>query len=264
MCQRFGRRNARRWATAHRHDSADPRAWVRGSAARSSQVEAGVCPLPLRCWRGRTEEESAFADPSGGRLTWTLRSKWSGVGWVTPGSRVRTVVLSAGDLAVVPIRAQITCHFWIVVDNHGPRSASVSPGQTPNLWSDLHECSRRNSAWHAEGQGFESPQLHQDHCRSDGVSGPVWPPRREFTAGRVPLRALAVSETPTCLCLFGAHVPDEHKRSATPKLALNPPGMDLARQTDILSRLGTISSPTVHEARVRRGRAGQTAAGIAP
>ena len=45
---------------------------------------------------------------------------------------------------------------------------------------------------------------------------------------------------------FGTHVPDERKRAASPQnLALNRPGMDVIRRTDILDQLGVISSPTL-------------------
>jgi pimeloyl-ACP methyl ester carboxylesterase len=45
---------------------------------------------------------------------------------------------------------------------------------------------------------------------------------------------------------FGTNLPDERKRAASAQnLALNSPGMDVVRRTDILDQLGMISSPTL-------------------
>ena len=66
----------------------------------------------------------------------------------------------------VPLDFRVRPARWL-----GFRELSAGLPPSGNTWG----CGAAGSAsaWHAEGQGFESPQLHPYHCRSDGVSGPV-------------------------------------------------------------------------------------------
>ena len=109
------------------------------------------------CWAGRASRPGhlrgiencgyaiLIADPAPGG--WRLRG-------VQPASVAgrRPISSAEGRLAKIPRVAR----------------RSSRPGNTRGCGA-----AGSASAWHAEGQGFESPQLHQHHCRSDGVSGPV-------------------------------------------------------------------------------------------
>src|SRR4051794_3559972 len=65
--------------------------------------------------------------------------------------------------------------------------------------------------------------------------------RRDFAGEEV-----TANEAARVYGAFGTHLPDEAKRSAAPQnLALNGPGMDLARKTDIRAQLSRVTSPTL-------------------